>query len=45
VSVLMEVKTEKSKGKRLTKNSKELRAEETDLEGPEEVSEGRKESS
>jgi hypothetical protein len=45
VSVLMEGKTEKSKGKRLTKNSKELRADETGLERAEEVSEGRKESS
>jgi hypothetical protein len=32
VSVLMEGKTEKSKGKRLTKNSKELRADETDMQ-------------
>ncbi len=32
MSVLMEGKAEKSKEKRLTKNSKELRAEETDLE-------------
>ncbi len=32
MSVLMEGKAEKSKGKRLTKNSKELRTDETDLQ-------------